>query len=583
MKRTFALFLTVCLVASAFGGVATAAGGPTADTTTTHAWAATNQAQNGTTTPAPNGTATPTSNETATPTDTASGDSSGGDQQPPNRNVAADLFIEQPRHVSSTVQTATGSNSTTYTVNGRVLELEPNNFDTENVIRASVREDAATLRFDKSIGRYILDTQGTAGTYQVSFQTRVDGQITTYRATIKVQQAEFAHVAPGTLADLREQADQYEWVVDQFNAAGLLPDDASTDRVEAVIEDAVTWYTFYDNPLSGLSGQFLSFAIMLIRWPAGWVIIGTIFIVAFWRVGTTKKENRKLKRQFADIENINESKREAQERELKRILSMQTFQDLGLTDSDAQAVKEHCDVDNPRQFLDRFREYFSPTRSVGLLLSAYEQLDHEVRVKRSEGSVVEAELVDTAAVPDGGVAADSTDGYPGMESYIKPSDADTETIEALDWDSIDPDVLWHDDVDTSKLDMPVNNDAESEGADLVEEFGVPIGEDGTQYHIIERREEFVDILVQIIEGIAASEFTDEEGRVRPDADLLDFLYTFSAVGAERYRESLWDLRNILLRTRQQLDAGERMTELAERSKNHELGDSRREVGRGGDQ
>ncbi len=166
-------------------------------------------------------------------------------------------------------------------------------------------------------------------------------------------------------------------------------------------------------------------------------------------------------------------------------------------------------------------------------------------------------------------------GTPGVSGYIKPSDADQEVIEALDWSSLSPDVLWHDDVDSSQLDMPVNNDAESEGTDLVEEFGVPIGEDGTQYHIIERREEFVDILVQIIEGIAASEFTDEEGRVRPDADLLDFLYTFSAVGAEGYRESLWDVRDILLRTRQKLDAGERMTDLAERSKNNELGASRR--------
>jgi len=568
VKRTFALLLTVCLLASAFGGVAAAADAPATDSTTTHAWAATNQAQN----------------ETATPANESSSNSSSGsdDQQSVQRDVAADLYVEQPRHVSTSVQTSTGGNSTTYTADGRVLELEPQNFDVENVIRASVREDGATLRLDTSIDRYILDTQGTAGTYQLSFQTRVDGQVTTYRATVKVQQAEFAHVAPSTLDEIRGQADQYEWVVSQFQSAGLLPDDASTDRVEAVIEDAVTWYTFYDNPLSGLSGQFLSFGIMLIRWPAGWVILGTIFIVAFWRVGTTKKENRKLKRQFADIENINESKREAQERELKRILSMQTFQDLGLTDSDAQAVKEHCDVDNPRQFLDRFREYFSPTRSVGLLLSAYEQLGHVIRVKRTDGSVVEAELVEGAAVPDGGVAADSPGENPGMESHIKPSDADGETIEALDWETISPDVLWHDDVDTAKLDMPVNNDAESEGTDLVEEFGVPIGEDGTQYHIVERREEFVEILVQIIEGIAASEFTDDEGRVRPDADLLDFLYTFSAVGAEGYRESLWDLRDILLRTRQKLDAGERMTDLAERSKNHELGDSRREVGRGGD-
>ena len=566
MKRAFSVLLVVCLVAGTFGGVAAAEQPGAGTTTVTEADFATVQSENGTATPA--GTNETASNESDTNSTTQS-------------DADAQLYIEQPRHVSTGVDTQTTKDGIIYTVNGRVLELEPQNFDPADVVRAGVQEDAATLRFDKSIGRYILDTQGTSGTFQLMFRTRADGEVTTYHATVQVEQAEYAHLAPGTLDELRGQADQYDWIVSQFSDAGLMPDDPSEDRIEAVIEDAVTWYTFYDNPLSGLSGQFLSFGIMLIKWPAGWVILGTIFIVAFWRVGKTKKENRKLKRQFADIENINESQREAQERELKRILSMQTFQDLGLTDSDAQAVKEHCDVDNPRQFLDRFRDYFTPNRSIGLLLSAYEQLGHAISVQRVDGQVVDAELVDDATVPDGGVAIDAGDGTDQMAGYIKPSDADGEIIEALDWDEISPDVLWHDDVDASKLDMPVNNDAESEGTDLVEEFGVPIGEDGTQYHIIERREEFVEILVDIIEGIAASEFTDEEGRVRPDADMLDFLYTFSAVNSERYRESLWDVKKILLRTRQKLDAGKRMTDLAERSKNHELGDSSRDVGRGG--
>jgi hypothetical protein len=563
VKRTFALLLTVCLLLSTVGGVAAASSAPASDSiSTTNMGAAENETQNGTET------------GTATGTETANNSSTETDE-PSQTEANADLYVEQPRHVSSGVDSTTTEIGVVYTASGQVLELEPRNFNPEDVIKASVREDAATLKFDKSIGRYILDTQGTAGTYQLVFRARADGKITTYRATIKVQQADFAHLPAAELNDLEQQAGQYDWVVSQFASAGLLAEDASADRVEAVIEDAVTWYTFYDNPLSGLSGQFLSFGIMLIKWPAGWVILGTVFIVAFWRLGKTKKENRKLKRQFADIENINESKREAQERELKRILSMQTFQDLGLTDTDAQAVKEHCDVDNPRQFLDKFRDYFAPSRSVALLLSAYEQLGHAVSVTRRDGQVVEAELVEQAAVPDGGVTTESPGVDSGIDGHIRPSDADQEIIEALDWDELSPDVLWHDDVDASKLDMPVNNDRESEGTDLVEEFGVPIGEDGTQYHIVERREEFVDILVQVIEGIAASEFTDEEGRVRPDADLLDFLYTFSAVGAEGYRESLWDLRDILLRTRQKLDAGERMTDLAERSRNNELGANRR--------
>jgi len=497
-----------------------------------------------------------------------------------SRSEQASLYIEQPRHVTTPVRTTSDDSGITYTVSGEVLEIEPQNFTADSVVDASVREGSATLRFDDGIGRWLLDTQGVSGTYQLRFRTRVDGDYTTYSATINVEQAEYAHLQPSRLDGMRDEADHWEWTVDQFHAAGLVSGNADVDQVKSVIEDAVTWYKFYDNPLSGLSGQFLTFAIMLVKWPAGWIILGSIAILAFWRVGATKKENRKLKRQFADIENIDESKREAQERELKRILSMKTFQDLGLTETDAQAVKEHCGVDNPRQFLDQFTGFFSETQAVGLLLSAYDQLDHTISVSRREGEVIDAELVAHSPMADGGESVTAGDDLSEMEGHIRPQEADDDIIDALDWTELSPDVLWHDDVDASTLDLPINNDAESEGEDLIDEFGIPIGEDGHQYHVIERRGEFADILVQIIRGIASSDFTDDEGRVRPDADLLDFLYTFTAVGAEQYRFSLWHMRDILLRSRQMLDAGERMSDLAIRSQNNQLSERTKQTERG---
>jgi len=274
VKRVFSVVLVVCLVSGTFGGVAAAEQPSAPAVSTGDAEIGTLQSQNGTATP------TPTNESNST---TGSGSDEGNATT--QADADAQLYIEQPRHVSTSVDTTTTQDGIVYTANGRVLELDPQNFDPADVVRAGVREDAATLRFDKSIGRYILDTQGTAGTYRLMFRTRVDGEVTTYHATVQVEQAEYAHVAPWTLEELRDQADQYDWIVSQFSDAGLMPENPSEDRIEAVIEDAVTWYVFYDNPLSGLSGQFLSFGIMLIRWPAGWVILGTIFIVAFWRVG----------------------------------------------------------------------------------------------------------------------------------------------------------------------------------------------------------------------------------------------------------------------------------------------------------
>jgi len=350
MKRVFAALFAICLLTTgAVGGVA-------ADST------ATPTAEE---TPTPTPTATP-DNETTNTTETETGTETATSSEPEEAGPKpAELYVEQPRHITSTVQTDRTDSSITYTVSGEILEIEPKNFDADTVVDASVREGEATLRFDDGIDRWLLDTQGVSGSYQLTFRTRANGTYTTYHATINVEQADYAHLAPSQVDGMQEQADNWEFVVDEFQTAGLIGDDADVEQVKAVVEDAVTWYKFYDNPLSGLSGQFLTFAIMLAKWPAGWIILGTIAIVTFWRVGVTKKENRKLKRQFADIENIDESKREAQERELKRILSTKTFQDLGLTDTDAQAVKEHCGVDNPRQFLDRFTDFFTETGRSG--------------------------------------------------------------------------------------------------------------------------------------------------------------------------------------------------------------------------
>jgi hypothetical protein len=48
--------------------------------------------------------------------------------------------------------------------------------------------------------------------------------------------------------------------------------------------------------------------------------------------------------------------------------------------------------------------------------------------------------------------------------------------------------------------------------------------------------------------------------------VIDVLFTFTSVGAEKYRWPLHTTRDILLRTRQRLDADERMDDLAGRSR-----------------
>lgn len=524
---------------------------------------------------APNGTATPTptASGAATPTPAADGGGGAGDSggAAAQEALGADLFVGQPRFVDKQVTSTVVDGTPTYTARGKVLELGPENFNASNVVRFGVREDAATLKYNPAIDRYLLNSQGTSGTYHLFWVVREGGETATYTANVKVVQANYAHLRPSQIEDIREKAALWEWTVDQFESAGIISPSASADQVKSVIEDAITWYLFYLNPLSALSGQFVTLGLMLVRWPAGWIILGSLFLLYFWRGRKTRKQKRRYERQFAELEDFDEAERRAWERELHRMLSMKSLEDLGLTPTDAQALKEHFDIDNPRQLLGRLRQHLDEYALAGIILQAYHQLGRVIEVEYTDEEIVDARLVqpdgETQVVaPDGGDEELPTEGT----VQVLPQNATDEIIGLLDWDELDPEVLWHDDVDARLLDMPINNDADAEGEDLIDALGVPVGEDGAQYHIVERREEFAEMLITVIEHIAASEFTDDEGRIRPEADMLDFMYTFVATGAEKYRWSLWDTRDILLRARQLLDADTRMQDLATRAEQGEM-------------
>jgi hypothetical protein len=148
---------------------------------------------------------------------------------------------------------------------------------------------------------------------------------------------------------------------------------------------------------------------------------------------------------------------------------------------------------------------------------------------------------------------------------VKPTDLDESQLLQLDWTELNPDILWDEEVAATDLGLPVANDAQAED-DLVAEWDIPIGEDGHDYYILERREEFAELLLTFIQNVAASQYTDDDGKIRPEVDLIEFMYTFTSVGAEKYRWSLHDTVDVLLYNRQRLDADDRMDDLADRSR-----------------
>lgn len=518
-------------------------------------------------TPTPQGAETTAQTATPTPTPTDTQSSGDGGDDPSTTARDAQLTITQPGYVDSPVQQSSQNGTLLYQASGEQLLITVDNVDVD-VQNYGVRESEATLT--RQGDTYVLRPDAD-GTYSVWWTT---GDGTTYEAFVQVETAAYAHVPQSQYDDQTAKADAWSEFVGKLEEHGIADGSESRDELLHIAEEAVAWYEFYLNPLASLSGGFIAIVTILATQPGGWLFLALLFLVVGLSTYTIVKRNRRLERQFRDIEDLDEAERKAWEQEIKRAASKDTLQDWGLTDADAEAIKQHTGARNPRQFAAWIADNIGELRVIRTLLGAYEQLGHRLEVRRTpEGDVMSVDLVyrDGDDPPDADdVAADGGGGEDVSYEFVRPTEASKDVLKRLSWDRLEGDVLWHPDVDTARLDLPVQNDRHSDGFDLIEEADIPIGEDGADHYILERREEFVDILIEIVEEAAASTYTDEDGRPRPEVDFVEMVYQFVSVGSEMYRLPFWHLRDVLLATRGQLDDDERLDQLATKSEDNEL-------------
>lgn len=509
-------------------------------------------------TPGVNGTNTTAQTPTPTPTPTPDGSEAGD-----GRN--ADLRVTQPGYVDSPVDTDSENGTIVYQASGEELLLTLENDRAGTITNYGVEEAEASMV--KRGDTYVF-TPDASGTYSVWW---TDDSGSTYRAYVQIDTAGYVHLPKEEHEAQQAKADAWGEFVTMLDRAGIVDGDESIEHLLTVADEAVQWYQFYLSPFSALTGGFIAILTILISEPGGWLFLALLLLVFGLSTFTIVRRNRKLERQFRDIEDLDEADRRAWEQEIKRNASKSTLQDWGLTDAGAEAVKQHTGARNPRQFASWIAGNIGEFRVIRALLGAYEQLGHEIEVRRSpDGELLDAELVQPDASREGDDEAVAADGGDIQAETIPPSEAGDDVLKRLEWTELEGDVLWHPEVDASALDLPVQNDRHSDGVDLIEDADIPIGEDGADHYILKRREEFVDVLIEIVEEAAASTYTDEDGRPRPEVDFVEMIYSFCSVGAEKYRLPFWHLRDILLATRAQLDDDERLDQLAQKSEDNEL-------------
>lgn len=435
---------------------------------------------------------------------------------------AAELAVDQPRHVGEPVSERVENGSRIYVVRGKYLEIEPRNFNQSDVTAFSVQESEALLSYDSADSEYVLNTQGHNGTFHLSWTVSEGGQTNTYRAAIRVVTAEFAHVSGDEFSKLQEDAARGSEVLDRLEGAG-----DEDEPVEQKVDFAVQVIEFAHNPFSALTGQFVAIQIMRFSTPAGWLdltlIIGVVYALTRGMFATLAR----LRKQLEQDEQI--SRREdRQYLELyKKTLSGRSFADVDAIDDHQAAVLEERLGTNLFTALRNFWSVWGANSLKAMYADAMGAVGYRVTVTRdATGEITDLNVLkpdDPEIHTDGGSGrADPGVGDDELETEtIALSSASDSILDALTWEQID-DRVFEDHPEISAVDHLMVRNRESDD-DLIAAMNVSVPED------FESRQAFMEAIAEFLQEIQRTDFTDDEGRPRADRAVLNNVMAFATV------------------------------------------------------
>lgn len=433
--------------------------------------------------------------------------------------TTANIHIEQPRFISTPVRTINENGTTVHVVRGRYLEITTRGFNHSQVTEFGVVEDAGTLAFDKSDSEYVLNTQGTNGTFHVQWTVAGPNQTRIHRAAIRVKRAKFAHTSSERLSTLKEDASRGAELTRSIKRSGD-PDTPVEDKV--AFGNKVR--NFGHAPFSTLSGQFVALWIMRVTTPAGWIDGGITLILVYL---LTRGLYAAIARYRKQLENHEEMTRR-EDRQFIRQKS-QTLYGTPLTMVDAwddylTGIFEDYLGPNLGAALNQFWSVWGEENLKKMYASAMGEVGYWVTVTRDGDTITDLTVLTPEDAPDS--ANVETDGGNRGEEY--PLHAASENIiSALSWDDHIDSHVFSEDPDVELVDhlMVTNQDSDD---DLISEIGVQIPEE------FESRHAFMDALSEFIRAVMSSEFTDMETVPKQDRAVLNNLHAFTAVMDEQF-------------------------------------------------
>lgn len=434
----------------------------------------------------------------------------------------AALDIDQPRYISDPPGETTENGTRLYEVRGEYLEIEPTNFNQSDVTSFSVREDEATLSYDKQDREYVLNTQGTAGTYHARWTVSEANNTVQYTASIRVLEADYTHVTSAQYEQLKRDAENGSTLRQSIAQSGD-PD----KPVEQKVEFGNRVRDFANNPFSAFTGQFMALQTLRFLTPAGWLDLGITILLVYGLTRGLYSTIGRLRKQLEKEEQISRREDEQYLKMYKGVLSGEQITDVdGIDDHQAAVLEERLGT-NLFTALRNFWTTWGADSLKQMYVDAMATVGYTVRTTRNEqGTLTNVEVLDPSdgePLTDGGEGDENTTGN---AETLPLSNAPGDVVDAMTWEQVD-DRVFEKNPDISAVDHLMVANREND-RDLISELNISIPED------FQSRQNFMEAIGRFLSHIQKTDFTDEENYPREDRAVLNHVMAFTSIMEQEY-------------------------------------------------
>jgi len=485
----------------------------------------------------------------------------------------AELDIEQPSWVDDDLSVDRTDNRTIYEVSGDEFEVIVENANHSDVDRVDVVDGSADIEYDdhRDVWHVEPDGEGTVSLQFIADEPVLDSdgnetsetEETRYAATLRVSDTDWTHLETADHDETRQDAQNWSAVESEANSI------APERSVDSVLSTGFAAAQFLDSPGAALSTDIQGVMLMLVLRPGGLVILSVFLLLIGVTAASGFRWRHRFESQLEEHDRAAQEMKEAWLNKSRKVLQQCEWSDL-LPDHLAQTMYDMWGP-NVWQGFKNYQLMRSPTHTKGLWLQMMGQIGYTGVVHYdADGNVTQARALTQNEYEDeyggfdvGGSSDDPDDG--SRPDVIDVDGGPTETdgglleteelarfrfedlrfddpehrdiIDAIPVDDMDESVFLPSiDIDPEPLSLPIDNH-NIDDAELVALLEPRIPGDFQTY------EQMARVHGQLLEYVVTHpHYTDSDGQVREEMDLLSFMSEMDSVLADKAEFSAADIQ-----------------------------------------